>query len=77
MKTLEEMYNEILKSEELKKALAEAIKGGKAEDFLKAHGCVASAADVFAFLREQRTKSGELIDDDLDSVAGGWATPQA
>ena len=41
MKTLQELYNEVLGSDELKKALAEAINGGKVEDFLKAHGCEA------------------------------------
>lgn len=44
MKTLQELYSEILKSEELKKALAGAMKGNKADDFLKAHGCAAGGS---------------------------------
>ena len=35
MKTLQELYNEVLGSDELKKSLAEAISGNKVEDFLK------------------------------------------
>lgn len=44
MKTLQELYSEILKSEELKKALAEAVKNNTAGGFLKAHGCAAGGS---------------------------------
>ena len=71
MKTLQELYNEVLGSDELKKALAEAINGGKVEDFLKTHGCNASKDELIAFAAEQQAKSGELPDDALDAVAGG------
>ena len=71
MKTLQELYNELLESEELKKALAEVINGDKVEDFLKAHGCEAGKEELIAFAKEQQAKLGELSDDALDGVAGG------
>ena len=71
MKTLQELYNEVLGSDELKKSLAEAISGNKVEDFLKAHGCEAGKDELIAFAKEQQAKSGELSDDALDAVAGG------
>lgn len=71
MKTIQELYSEVLKSEELKKAFSEAVQNKTVEDFLKAHGCEASMEDVAAFLKEQQAKSGELADNELDNVAGG------
>ena len=71
MKTIQELYNEVLKSEELKKAFSEAVQNKTVEDFLKSHGCEASMEDVAAFLKEQQAKSGELADNELADVAGG------
>ena len=68
MKTLQELYNEIIASEELKAAFAEAAKNGKAMDFLKAQGCEVTAEELAAFLK---SKTGELSDEELDNVAGG------
>ena len=69
MKTLQELYTEIMGSDELKKAFLEAAKGGKVADFLKANGCEATAEEIKAFLKEKADQ--ELSDDELDSVAGG------
>ena len=71
MKTLQELYNEVLGSDELKKSLAEAINGNKVEDFLKTHGCEASKEELIAFAKEQQAKLGALSDDALGDVAGG------
>ena len=68
MKTLQELYNEIIGSEELKAAFAEAAKGGKVAEFLKAHGCEATTEELTAFLKSQ---TGELSDEELDNAAGG------
>ena len=68
MKTLQELYNEIIASEELRTAFAEAAKGGKALDFLKAQDCEVTAEELTAFLK---SKTGELSDEELDNVAGG------
>lgn len=69
MKTLQELYREIISSEELKAAFAEAAKDGKAAEFLKAHGCEATTEELTAFLKTR--SNGEISDEELDSVAGG------
>ena len=68
MKTLQELYKEIIASEELKAAFTEAAKGGKVTEFLKAQGVDATAEEVTAFLKSQ---TGELSDEELDNAAGG------
>ena len=77
MKTLQEIYSEVLKSEELKKAFSEAVQSKTVEDFLKSHGCEASMEDVAAFLKEQQAKSGEVADNELDNVVGGCNRDEA
>ena len=77
MKTIQELYSEVLKSEELKKAFSEAVQNKTVEDFLKAQGCEASMEDVAAFLKEQQTKAGELADNELDNVVGGCDVVEA
>ena len=71
MKTIQELYSEVLKSEELKKAFSEAVQSKTVEGFVKSQGCEASMEDVAAFLKEQQAKTGELADSELDNVAGG------
>ena len=71
MKTLQELYNEVIKSEELKKEFLEAGKNGKAEEFIKAHGCDATMDEIKVFL-ENLTKEDEALSaDELENVAGG------
>lgn len=73
MKTLEELYGEIMKSEALNKAFAEALMDNKVGEFLKAHGCESDVEELAAFLRERgrQAKSVELADEALDKVSGG------
>ena len=73
MKTMQELYNEIITSDELKKALVEAMKANKLEDFLKAHGCEATAEEVQEFMDAKASGDVliELSDDELKYVAGG------
>ena len=60
MKTIQELYSEIMASQELKAQLIEAAKAGKQEEFLKAHGCEANPQEIAAFLF-----------DELENAAGG------
>ena len=69
MKTLQELYTEIIGSDEMKQAYLQAAKEGKVTEFLKANGCEATAEEIKAFLREKADQ--ELSDAELDSVAGG------
>ncbi len=73
MKTLQEMYEEIKKSNDLKKALSEAVKAGKVTDFMKAHDCDATYDELKEFVAEKTAQDSpiELSDEELDNVAGG------
>ena len=71
MKTLQELYNEVIKSDELKKEFLEFGKNGKALDFIKAHGCDATEAEIKAFLEAQTKADKELSVEELENAAGG------
>ena len=71
MKTLQELYNEVIQSDELKKEFLEAGKNGKAEEFIKVHGCDATLDEIKAFLEEQAKADKELSAEELENVAGG------
>ena len=53
MKTLQQLYTEILGSDEMKKSFAEAARDGKISEFLKAQGCEATTEEVQTFLKEK------------------------
>ena len=69
MKNLQELYAEIIGSDELKQAFVAAAKEGKVAEFLKAQGCESSVEEITAFLKE--TADQPLSDAELDSVTGG------
>lgn len=74
MKTLQELYEEIRKNDDLKKALADAVKAGKVTDFLKANGCDATEDELKEFVAEKTAQDKpmrELSFEELDLVAGG------
>ena len=70
MKTIEELYNEVMASEEMKKEFL-ALKPEEVEGFAEKYGCKATFDEIKAFLTEKSTASGELSDDELEQVAGG------
>ena len=70
MKTLEELYNEVLASEELKKEFL-SLKPGEVEGFAAKYGCKASLDEIKAFFEAKKNQTRELSDDELDQVAGG------
>ncbi len=69
MKTIEKLYEEIKSDSELKKEYIKAAGEKKVIDFLKAHDCDATVAELDAFISSQKNK--ELDDDELDMVSGG------
>ena len=70
MKTLQELYTEVIGSEELKKEFMEASKDEKnVEEFLKKHGCDATFDELKAFFDDK--SEGELSEDEVEAVAGG------
>ena len=70
MKTLDELYREVMADDSLKSEYIEAAGNGGAADFLKAHGCEATEQELEEFMKNGG-KSGELTDDELDNVAAG------
>ena len=71
MKTIQELYNEVMANEELKAQFIEAAKAGRQEEFLKEHGCDATAAEVSAFLDAKANEDAPLSFDELENAAGG------
>ncbi len=73
MKTAQELYGEIIASDELKKAFVEAMKAGKLEDFLKAQDCEATEEEIKEYVETKAAEDApiELSDDELKRVAGG------
>ena len=73
MKTLQELYNEVIASEELKKEYLQAVGDKKIGTFLKTHGCEATAEELTTFLAEHSKKNAdkELSIEELENVAGG------
>ena len=70
MKTMEEMYQEVMASAELQAEFAEAAKTEEsAAAWLKKNDCNASLEEVTAFLRDKT--EGEMSDDEVEAVAGG------
>ena len=70
MKTLEKLYEEIQIESELKKEYKKATGDKKIVDFLKAHDCDATEAELEAFILSKKNNK-ELADDELDMVSGG------
>ena len=71
MKSIQELYNEIMGNQELKNQFIEAAKEGKQEEFLKAHGCEATLEEVKAFLEVKAQEDAPLSLDELENSAGG------
>ena len=71
MKTIQELYDEIMASQELKAQFIEAGKAGKQEAFLKEHGCEATLEEVAAFLKARSEEDAPLSLNELENSAGG------
>ena len=74
MKTLQELYKEVIASDDLKKEFMEIVgdkENGekKVEEFLKKNGCDATLEDLKKFFEEKSEE--ELGEEDLETVAGG------
>ena len=70
-KTINEIYEEVMKSAELQKEFLAAEKNGSIAAFAAAHGCEATVEEVQAFLKAKLSEDKELSLDELDQVAGG------
>ena len=75
MKTIEELYNEVMASEELQKEFL-ALKPEEVEGFAEKYGCKATLDEIKAYIIERNPSSGELSDEELNRVAGGRITEE-
>ncbi|MBR5091517.1 MAG: hypothetical protein IK093_19010 [Ruminiclostridium sp.] len=71
MKTLQELYSEIIKNDELKKQFTEAAKSGTTVDFAKANGVETTMDEIKGFLEGVHKADGELDPSELENAAGG------
>jgi len=51
MKTMQDLYKEVVADEKLRGELLDAFNAGKVEEFAKAHGCNATLAEIKAFVK--------------------------
>lgn len=72
MKTIEQFWNEITASTELAEKFAKAANEQQLEAFLKENEVSGTAEQFNDFLREQSKASGELSDEKLEAVSGGY-----
>lgn len=70
MKTIEELYKEVIASEDLKKEFL-ALKPEEVEGFAEKHGCKATLDEIKNFLTEKSAAKGELSDEEIEQVSGG------
>ncbi len=71
MKTLNELYSEVLASEELQNELQTLKTPEEVVAFVAKHGCDSTADDIKAFFVEKQKASGEISEEDLEQIAGG------
>ena len=71
MKSIQELYNEVMENQKLKEKFIEAAKAGKQEAFLKEQGCDATLEEVAAFLKAKAEEDAPLSVDELENSAGG------
>ena len=72
MKTMQELYDEIMGSEELKKEFLDSGKNKETmEAFLKAQGCNVTIEEFAEFLKEKSETNDEMSKEELKAIAGG------
>ena len=71
MKTLDDLYNSVMKSDELKREFVSLNTNEALVKWVKDQGVEATSEEVIAFLKEKNSRNGELSEEELDQVAGG------
>lgn len=70
-KTINEIYEEVMKSDLLKQGFLAAEKTGTLKAFAEKLGCEADVEEIQTFLKSKLNEDKELSLDELDQVAGG------
>ena len=71
MKTLNELYTEVVASDALKAEFLALKTPEEIVAFAKKNGCDATLDDIKTFLEEKQKAAGELSEAELEQVAGG------
>ena len=71
MKNLQELYNEIMENDELKKAFSAAAQKNAILEFAKEHGVESTMDEIKAFLEEQNRDDARISSTELENAAGG------
>ena len=71
MKTLNELYAEVIASDALKTEFLALKTPEEIVAFAKKNGCDATLDDIKTFFEEKQKASGELSEEELEQVAGG------
>ena len=68
-KNLQELYEELVKSDSLINEYKEAQKNGTVVEFAKTHGCNTTEEEIKAFIEEKTANGKEMSDEELDRQA--------
>ena len=71
MKNIEEFYNDIMASEELKDKLAEASANRRLDEFFKENGVLCDKEQFKEYAIAREAESSELSENQLEDIAGG------
>ena len=71
MKTLQELYTEVMNSDALKTEFLTLTTTEEIVAFAEKNGCPAALEEIKTFLEERAAATGELSDEELAQVAGG------
>ena len=71
MKTLQELYNEVMNSDALKTEFLALTTPEQVVAFAEKTGCPATLEEIKSFFEEQSAAAGELSDEKMAMVAGG------
>ena len=71
MKTLQELYTEVMNNDALKAEFLALTTPEQIVAFAAKNGCTATMDEIKSFLEEKSAASGELSDEELAQVAGG------
>ena len=71
MKTLQELYTEVMDSDALKTEFLALTAPEQVVAFAEKNGCPATLEEIKSFFEEQSAAAGELSDEKMAMVAGG------
>ena len=71
MKTLQELYTEVMDSDALKTEFLALTAPEEIVAFAEKNGCPATLEEIKSFFEEQSAAAGELSDEKMAMVAGG------